>query len=394
MIRLTEKERTLARRIHELKAAAGTHSPSISTFLEKVPEVELRVDACFLSNPHATDLVLDRLEKEIIRTGKLRQCIELYPSQNGVIAERLARQLGVNAGNVFVGNGAIEIIEAVLHNFVNRKVVDNIPTFSSYYEFVNDGIPVSFYRLRKENDFRLDIDEYVAFIERERPDLVVLINPNNPDGSYLSKVDLRGLLTRLRHVETIVLDESFVHFACEGDRERVQYYDLFAENPNLVIVKSLSKDFGVAGLRAGYAVMAEHRVRTLVKHGYLWNTNGLAEYFLKLYSSGDFQAEYEQARRRYLDDRDEIGAVLRAIPQINVYPSNANFFLVEVVDGSSAADLVARLLIQHGVYVRTGADKIGLEGEFVRIAIRSREENRIIVDALRASFEDAQRLAA
>ena len=121
-----------------------------------IPELRLRVDACFLSNPYATDLFLDYLHREVIRTGKLRRLLEFYPSQNRVIADKLSGAVGVPAEYLFVGNGAVEIIQAILHRFTGDKILVNLPTFSPYHEFVRSDTQVLYNVLSRENDFRFD----------------------------------------------------------------------------------------------------------------------------------------------------------------------------------------------------------------------------------------------
>ena len=152
-------------------------------------------------------------------------------------------------------------------------------------------------------------------MRREQPDTVVLINPNNPDGGYIPYATLIRLLEELRHVPNVIVDESFIHFACEGDdyayRSLAGEIDRF---PNLMVVKSMSKDFGVAGIRAGYAVMAPDRVRSLLDNGFLWNSSGLAEYFFDLYSRPDFLIEYERKRVHYIRHSRRFFRALSMIP--------------------------------------------------------------------------------
>jgi len=147
-----------------------------------------------------------------------------------------------------------------------------------------------FYQLSKENNYTIDIEHYVDFVTKNRPNSVVLINPNNPNGDYIAKNTLKELLDRINFVENIILDESFIHFAYENvELSMVATYELLKEYPNLIIIKSMSKDFGIAGLRAGYGIMSEDKVSQLIKTGYLWNVSGLTDYFFKLYSREDFQ---------------------------------------------------------------------------------------------------------
>ncbi|MBN8574405.1 MAG: histidinol-phosphate aminotransferase family protein [Candidatus Kapabacteria bacterium] len=384
MIQLNEHERAVAAHLKHLKDQAGTHSPSIFTLAEKIPDLHIRIDACFLSNPYATDLFLDYLKRELIDTGKMRDVLEFYPSQNAVIAEILASCLHISPDNIFIGNGAIEIIQAVLHRYAGKKIIVNIPTFSSYYEFAPTGTEVVYYQLSKDNDYALNIEHYCEFVHNQNPDTVVLINPNNPDGGYLSFETMKYLLDKFSSVPTVIVDESFIHFAFEDDNYSLRSVaELVQEYPNIVVVKSMSKDFGIAGVRAGYAVMKNDRVKELLQNGFLWNSSGLAEYFFRLYVREDFLSEYEKVRVRYIKETQIFFSQLKTVEGIKLYPSLANFGLVEICDGSNAADFVSKLLIAHGIYTRNCSDKIGLEGEFVRIASRKLEENIIIVNAIR-----------
>lgn len=389
MVKLSSKEIIISQKIKKLKEASGSHSPNIFTIASEIPDLQLKIDACFLSNPYATDLFMEYFKKELVDTWKLRDIIEFYPSQNHVIAEIIAKTINVSPDNIFVTNGAIEAIQAILHNFVNKKIIVNIPTFSSYYEFVKTDTRVVYYQLKKEDNFILNIDNYLNFVKKEKPDTIVLINPNNPDGGYVKYKDLRYLLQNLIDIKSIIIDESFIHFAFEdNDYTLISSTELFKEFPNVIVIKSMSKDFGIAGIRAGYAVMDKFKVNQLLKNGYLWNVNGLTEYFFRLYEREDFYNSYVEVRKRYIEEAQVFFDSLKTIPQIKVYPSMANFALIELLDGSASSDFVSKLLIKYGIYTRIGSDKIGLNGEFVRIAARKKEENDYIIKSIQDIFND------
>src|SRR5262249_43462796 len=192
------REQAVAERIKRLKKEAGSHSPSAWTLAKLIPELRLKVDACFLSNPYATQLFLMHFHREVIRPKRLRALLELYPSQNRVIASKLGGVLDLEPESIFVGNGAAEIIQAILHLCTRDNVLVTLPTFPPYYESVRPATRVVFNVLRKEEEFRFDPGAYLELVRRERPDTVVLINPNNPDGGYVPHAVLVELLDELR----------------------------------------------------------------------------------------------------------------------------------------------------------------------------------------------------
>ncbi|MBN9350481.1 MAG: histidinol-phosphate aminotransferase family protein [Chitinophagaceae bacterium] len=379
----------LGKKFMALKSASGTHSPSMLTILEKIPDLKIKVDACFLSNPYATDLFLEYFNNELLKSKKISRVLEFYPSQNSVIADLLGEHLGINPKKIFVCNGAIEAIQAVMHQFVKGKVVINIPTFSSYYEFINKDSEAVFYTLEKENTFILDPEDYISFVRKIKPNSIVIINPNNPDGGYIKYQDLKRIVEELHGiVENIIVDESFIHFAFENsDLELKSIIQLTDEVSNLIIIKSMSKDFGIAGIRAGYAVMDEEKVEQLTSNGYLWNLNGLAEYFFRLYTRPDFRNKYEEIRKKYIIETLIFISELNKIRNIRVYPTKANFVLIEILDGRTAEEITNTLLIKYGIYVRNCSDKKGLKGQFIRLAARSASENDQVLLTFRDLFE-------
>ena len=384
---LPSKTEVIARRIAELKAESGSHSPSIGTLLKEIPEINIQIDACFLSNPYATDLFMKYLDQDLLKTNKLREILELYPPQNYDISRYVSKAIDIDTRNIFVGNGAIEIIQAVMHRFVRRKVCVIVPTFSSYYEFVRPDTDIVYYRLQKDTNYILDVEDYISFVRTEKPDTIVLINPNNPNGGYIPKGELKHLIKSLSHLENIIVDESFIHFAYEGaDMYQITSEELIERHPNLVIVKSMSKDFGIAGIRAGYAVMHADRVKALTSNGYLWNVSGLADYFFKIYSDPVFQEEYDVVRKKYIMNTQMFINEINALTGIKVYPSKANFVLIELENERESSDFSINLLVNHGVYVRDCSDKMGLDGHFVRVASRSFEENLKIISAIKKTI--------
>jgi histidinol-phosphate/aromatic aminotransferase/cobyric acid decarboxylase-like protein len=381
---LTDRESDLLATWNAIKAESGSHSPSPYTLRDRLPDLQVKVDACFLSNPYATDLFIQRLTTDLLETGELRKVLEFYPSQNNHVASLLEDAVGVDKHHIFVCNGANEAIQAALHRFGGSRVAVILPTFSPYYEYLRPDQQSFFYKLSSERDFALDVDDFIEFVFQNQIDTVCLINPNNPNGGYVPTQDMQKLLRAFESLGLVILDESFVDFAYEDEqRNRLSLVGETAAMPNVVLVKSMSKDFGIAGVRAGYAVMSPDRVGTLVSNGYLWNIGGLAEFFFRLFAEAEFQEEYAAARLRYLDEAINFFGELRKLERIRAYSTKANFCLIQLDPSLSVGMFAPLLLIRHGVYIRDCGDKIGLEhGQYVRIASRKGFENDIMLAAL------------
>jgi len=381
---LTESETAALDELRAIKAESGSHSPSFYTLKDRLPELEIKVDACFLSNPYATDLFIERLTSDLIDTGQLRRVLEFYPSQNHHVAELLERAVDVDHDHIFVCNGANEAIQAALHRFAGPRVGVILPTFSPYYEYLRPDQQAFYYTLSRDDDFTLDVEDFIEWVLQNRLDTVCIINPNNPNGGYVTTDNMRKLLEAFREVPLVVLDESFVDFAYEDEQRNRQSLAAHAvEMDNVMLVKSMSKDFGIAGLRAGYALMSPDRIKTLLANGYLWNIGGLSEFFFRLFAEDEFQLRYAAARLRYLEEASRFFAQLGQLASLRAYTTKANFCLVELDKSIPLELVVPLLLIRHGVYVRDCRDKIGLEdGQYMRIAGRKEPENEVLLAAL------------
>ncbi len=380
---LSKKEAELFERFVSLKRRSGSHSPSIAEIEDAFPEIKIKIDACYLSNPYATELFVRYMCS--LPREELRKMVEYYPSQNRKMSKYISSYTGIPSENIIVGNGASEIISAFLMcQIFEGKTLLPIPTFSPYYEYASSRNKIKFLKLREEDNFSLPLEEMEGMVKSSLVDNIVVINPNNPNGGYVEYTDLRRFIGNIYdYIKYIIIDESFIHFVGE---EIPPLYELFLEFPRkLILVKSMSKDFGIAGVRLGYAVCDEELVRNMLSRGFLWNVSGIGEYFLRLLAhESAFREEYENTRKRYVG---EIRLFFEALSQhLKVYPSRANFILGKVpVD----ADLfVFLLLYRYGVYLRSASDKIGLYGNFVRIAARTSQENSVVVEKIAALMEE------
>lgn len=388
MIQLNTYEKKLSEQISSLKKSSGSHPPSIYTVIKSLENLSIKVDSCFLSNPYATEIFLKYFNDDIIENNKIRDLVEFYPSQNSVIAESLAKTIDIPKENILIGNGTIEIIQYLSLFLSIKKMVLILPTFSSYYEFLPKDTSIIHYTLNKEEDFQLNIDNYIKFVKIHQPDTIVLINPNNPNGRYIDLIKLEYICESLKEVSNIIIDESFIHFAYEDETLSPVSSSYFIHKfCNVTIIKSMSKDFGIAGIRAGYCLLPKIKIEQILSKGFLWNSNGLSEYFFDLYSRSNFQKEYEEVRTQYIKQSISFFHSLKSIDQIKAYSSKANFALIELLDGSKSFEFVHKLLIKNGIYTRDCEDKIGLNGEFVRIASRKDEENQYTLSAIKNLYK-------
>lgn len=391
VIEISPEEQLLINRLQLLNANSGSHSPSTATIQEAIPELNVNIDACFLSNPLATDLFWSYFNTDAPQNSQsFKRMIESYPSQNRVVAEKLSSMVGVEPRSIFVSNGATEAIQAVVQNFSSHVHI-NVPTFSPYYEFAGSEHRVTRFQLDPTENFVVDPQRYVDSVLKSGADTAVLISPNNPDGYLIPDSELNWILSKLSDLSTVIVDESFIHFASrdtvdsshEGaDGALPTLVGITEQFENVTVIKSMSKDFGIAGIRAGYAIMNPSRVDRLLDHGYLWNISGIAEYFFSLFNRSTFLYEYRDILNTYLKYIERFTLMTSRINFLQAYPTDANFQLIQMPSGVSSDLFTSLMLIRHGIYVRSCGDKIGLDGEFLRVAIRTEPENVEITDAL------------
>lgn len=379
MISLTKKEQAFYDRFLHLKSEAGNHSPSIYKLMVEFAEISMKVDACFLCNPYAFNSFYERLV-----STELEAYVKFYPPQNEEIAEHISKFIGVPTNQILVGNGAIQIIETLMTKFAGSNICINLPTFSTYYEISEKLSTCHYYNLHSNNNFQLNLDDYIGRIKKVNPHVVVLVNPNNPTGTLLPKEDVLAIWRSLSKDQILIVDESFIHFA--PGEESIEIEAIGASN--LIIIRSLSKDFGIAGLRLGYSVLPVWLRDDLLSTGFLWNSNGLAYFFVTLLSDPAFQKQYQKARNKYNHERDQFYAELQKIKGLKVYPSSANFFMIETTEDSGI--LFTKLLYNWGIYSRILNDKTGLHGNFLRIASKDRRENQKITNALKKIYNEQQ----
>ena len=230
-------------------------------------------DHCYMTNPYFPP-------REFMESlgERLVELVRAYPSTNWHISSLAAGPLGLTHEEVVVANGASELINAITSRFVNNLAVP-VPTFD---EFVNraiaQGKKVSPYQL--QGDFELDLEGFIQHVRDSRANAALIINPNNPTGTLLSNESVWHLLESLRHLDLVILDESFNDFVSRQPSPSAM--ERLLDFPNLIILKSLSKSYGIPGLRLGYAASGNQgMISDLRKDLPIWSINSLAQYFLE-----------------------------------------------------------------------------------------------------------------
>ena len=350
-----------------------SHSPALTDLVgyEKAKDI---VDFCFIANPYyPTAGMLDDLQRS------LPNLIKSYPSSNPLRSQKhLAAVLNVDPERLIIGNGATELIALIKLTLIDRIAVP-IPTFGEYIEKMKDLRDAELYALNPEDRYQLHLDDYLAWVNKRKLACLLVINPGNPTGQFIPLEEMVEFLHRARDMELVIVDESFIDFAGDPIPSLLPIADQFT---NLLIVRSMSKHCGVPGLRLGYCYSANlyilNRLRRFLP---TWNLNTLAQYFLSLLPDGD--AAYHEGRKRLIGDVKQLYDDLRTMPQLEVYPTGANFLLFKVQNGMTARELQMRLLVEHEMYVRDCSNKLGMDAFHIRVASQGREKDKRLVEALR-----------
>ena len=340
-------------------------------------------DFCYMTNRYFPPR---RLIEDM--QAKLPELIGSYPSTNWYLSSLLAKEVGLNKDELVVGNGASELINAVVARFVHRLAVP-VPTFD---EFVNRAkiLGREVFPFTPSQGVDLDIDAFIDHVRATGSDSALLIRPNNPTGNYLSKSDLVYFLDRMRSLNLALVDESFLDFVdAEADPSALS---LIHEYPNLLVLKSLSKNCGIPGIRLGYAATGNaERLADLRNDVPIWSINSFAQYFIE--NMAAYRAEYTESCRQVREATQKLVRELAEVPYIHPFPTQGNFVLCQVLYGFTGEELTARLFEDSRILVNDCGSKDGLEGNFIRIACRTDQDNAIIVQALKrlAKFMDASR---
>lgn len=347
---------------------AQAHSPSYFSLMRASSGERAPVDFCIPCNPYfPTPEIFEHLGRN------LETILKFYPSDAGTITAELCATLGLHPKTVAMGNGSTELITWIDHLLVRESLAVPIPTFGRWTDQpLETGKRVDMYPLLESRNFTLDVQDYVSFIRMRGSRVAVICNPNNPDGGYLPKHEVLQLLDELIDLDLVIVDESFGDFVdCEPDA------GLAAEaavRPNVIVLRSLGKNFGLHGIRFGYMVAnpaLAGRVRDALPK---WNLNSFAEVIV--FMMRQFMGEYHNSLRLVGADRRAMFQQLSTMPGLSVFASQGNFLLIKLPPGYDGVGLRDHLLSEHGVYVRECGNKLGTTSQFIRLVVRPQDDVR------------------
>ena len=333
------------------------------------------LDFCYLVNPFfPSQRMLDEMK------ASFQTLLTEYPSGMKVNALLASKCWGVSEKYIVPGNGAAELIKFLMDN-LNGKLGVIRPSFEEYPNRYQ-GEVVTF--IPQNSDFRYTGQDIIDYYADKGIANLLLINPDNPSGNFIPKDDILKVADwcKLNQVRFIV-DESFVDFS--EDYEICSMLDdtILESYPNMTVVKSISKSYGVPGLRLGIMASADEvLIKEAKKYVSIWNINSFAEFFMQIFTK--YSKDYHKACGSFQAERADFLSKLCEIPFIHVMPTQANFVLCEVKEPYSSMEIVKRMLREHNILLSACSAKKGLQGgKYLRIAIRGHQDNVRLIEAFK-----------
>ena len=333
------------------------------------------LDFCYLVNPFfPSQRMLDEMK------ASFQTLLTEYPSGMKVNALLASKCWGVSEKYIVPGNGAAELIKFLMDN-LNGKLGVIRPSFEEYPNRYQ-GEVVTF--IPQNSDFRYTGQDIIDYYANKDIANLLLINPDNPSGNFIPKDDILKVADwcKLNQVRFIV-DESFVDFSEEYEICSMLDDTILESYPNMIVVKSISKSYGVPGLRLGIMASADEMlIKEAKKCVSIWNINSFAEFFMQIFTK--YSKDYHKACGSFQAERADFLSKLCKIPFIHVMPTQANFVLCEVKEPYSSMEIVKRMLREHNILLSACSAKKGLQGgKYLRIAIRGHQDNARLIEAFK-----------
>ncbi len=333
------------------------------------------LDFCYLVNPYFPP---QRMIDEI--KASFETLMREYPSGMRVNSLLAAKNFGVKQDFIVVGNGAAELIKALMENWTG-KLGNILPTFDEYPNRLSQDKVVQF--VPQKPSFRYTAHEIADFFANKGIDTLLLINPDNPSGNYIPFADLLWLIewTKSRGIRFVV-DESFADFVSANGCISLLDNELLSQNPHLVVVKSISKSYGVPGLRLGILASGDTElIARLKKEVAIWNINSFGEFYMQIYEK--YHKEYVAGCEEFRKERELFLAELREVPYLEIFPSQANYFLCRVKERFTSHELSLKLLKRNILIKDCDGKKVLSGGNYIRLAVRDRHDNHYLTETMK-----------
>ena len=350
------------------------------------------LDFCYLVNPYFPS----RRMKDELRAN-FDTLLTEYPSGMKVNTLIASKCFGVSEQYIVPGNGAAELIKVLMEatpslakgtdptgNGGGARTGFIRPTFEEYPNRYDKDSQVTF--VPRNEDYRYTADDLMDYFADKDIRQLMLINPDNPSGNFIAKADVLRLAQwcEQRRIR-LVVDESFVDFSRDYASNSLLSDETLEQYPHMAVMKSISKSYGVPGLRLGILASADKALIARIKQEVsIWNLNSFAEFFMQIYNK--HEREYQRACAKFIAERDSFEQQLRQVPYLRVMPTEANYFLCEVLPPYKASEIVIRMLKQHNILTRDCSGKPGLDPtkQYMRIAVRNHDDNTRLAEGLKA----------
>ncbi len=306
-----------------------------------------------------------------------------YPEpQSETLKGELAEVLKIGSENIIIGNGAVEIIYQLLHILQPGLSLIPAPAFSEYAFAVKSiNKKVERILLKGYNNFKLDVNEYISYLERV--DMAFLCNPHNPVGNLINKVQIMQILEAARRKNVwLVIDEAFIDFI-DKNRDYTPV-DRIKEYNNLIIIRSLTKFFAIPGLRLGYGLASPEIIAEMEMKRDPWSVNILAQMVGKAVLKD--KKYREKSKMAVLREKGYLYRELKKIKGIKPYKPAANFIFIKLEADYTAGEL-KEAMGGKGILIRDCSSYYGLNNKYIRIAVKSREDNDKLLNLLKQVFQ-------
>lgn len=338
------------------------------------------VDFCYLVNPYfPPQKLIDEIK------ASFEKLLTQYPSGMSVNSLLAAKNFSVRQENIIIGNGAAELIKSIMGQ-LSGTIGFVRPTFEEYPNRYDKNKEICF--VPNNNDYSYTAKDLINYFEDKDIKNLVIVNPDNPTGNYIPKNDLLKLIewTKKKNIQ-FVIDESFVDFADEEDSTLI-IQNILNDNKHLYVVKSISKSYGVPGLRLGVLASGNiELIEKMKKDVAIWNINSFGEFYMQIYEK--YKKDYIKALELFRIERNRFQTQLSKIHGIRVIPSQANFIMIELKNGINAKDFTKTMLIKYNLFVKDLSSKI-CGGQYIRVAIRNEFDNNRLLNAIKCEMEEAK----